>query len=1184
MMYENLLIEFKNTHSQQLNILMHLITTTIGCIGFINIISFQYIFLMFYSAYILYNTSYFTGIITFLYFVCIYNILNFIDIDTNLSYILIFSAFILQELSHYITNEQTLVSTYYNRLNFTFVKQYIQHTIFLVPLLIDTVFISNFDKILTNQNNLAYGDLEDELNNDIKKINEWVLEKNPSKEVTTHWWFTKLLDIKQSFTNIAKSKNLLNSLYSVYDSKMYNIERIESMDEIYVSSFTNKKNSDKVFYTDHIDGPLGILPNIQVYRTIIGITPNNFIKTNFPIHNKKYCITKGSYISFDYNRDIHYIYKDYSEIKPEYRVVLKAHYLIYPKCLKWYAKIYGYLCKTYNYIARLLFLYTLNPGEKKGSNFLVNIILNVTENWFLIEKYFGFNNIIYSLFITGISYIFNNWNIFIYATSFIHYFIYIGTYYYRENILYGQFKRDCIFYKSLSMINLISIYYNSIMNNIDIKLFIIIISGFFISISASYKLGKDATYFGSELKQIENKKIVSFPYNIIPHPMIIGQIISFIGLMFLSNNKHSSYIISLHISLYMIHLIQEIFDLNYKSTILPSIQNIVNKTYIYPIIWEDSNVDQKIMNVDHNDTIVTLTSGGDNVLDTLIHNPKKIYSIDMNKHQNYLLQLKIASIEVLDWKDFLNTFGAINSDVFYNKKDEILKHIRTDEAREWWTNNLHNIKNFNRSGSCGIFINIMEFIGKYFFRIDLKKIICNDNSIILQENFYNKFKSYKLANIIFIMYSFIGKYAGVPNRQIEIMELDSNLINKVIKYLLLKTNLTYNNHYYRFYISGLSENCCFNYMKEDNYKYIKERLNRIEIHTTDLLSFIVNNPISNDISKFILLDSQDWLEQIDLTKTWKFYKDNLNDNCEFFWRSSAPRQCIGVLENFDFKLKHTINVEYPNEYTDRVGMYRSIYYAKFKKSILIPNVIDKQQKLGFKDKLRVFKSMTLYGIMNKNSNDTHEEFLNKFYKDQAQYYDAYRREMLHGKKQLMYSIPYNKGMNILLVAGGTADILDYISDIIIHVNKITIVDLSRPLLEIAKKRIIDNSWEDKVELLCEDVTNFNNGNKYNLVIITYSLTMILDWKKTLDNINNLLITDGYLAISDFGISEKQNIISKLFWKKIFSIDNIYLDQNHWKYTDTIYRKVFREFKEGSFPLVPLIKCPYYFSLHQKHNL
>ena len=42
-------------------------------------------------------------------------------------------------------------------------------------------------------------------------------------------------------------------------------------------------------------------------------------------------------------------------------------------------------------------------------------------------------------------------------------------------------------------------------------------------------------------------------------------------------------------------------------------------------------------------------------------------------------------------------------------------------------------------------------------------------------------------------------------------------------------------------------------------------------------------------------------------------------------------------------------------------------------------------------------------------------FMNKYYQNQAKDYDAYRYNMLHGKKNMMYGIPFKKDMDILIL-------------------------------------------------------------------------------------------------------------------------------------------------------------------------
>lgn len=158
-----------------------------------------------------------------------------------------------------------------------------------------------------------------------------------------------------------------------------------------------------------------------------------------------------------------------------------------------------------------------------------------------------------------IAYIFNNSLIFIYATSFINYLIYISTYYYRENVHFNSFVRNCIFYKTISIINLVYLlYYHPLQVN---HLFICI--GYLLTIISTYRLGKYYTYFGIELELLEYKKINSFPYGIIPHPMITGQIIALSNMLFIVPYFGKEFLVlAIHISLYIIHLLQEIFDIH----------------------------------------------------------------------------------------------------------------------------------------------------------------------------------------------------------------------------------------------------------------------------------------------------------------------------------------------------------------------------------------------------------------------------------------------------------------------------------------------------------------------------------------------------------------------------------------------------------------------------------------------
>jgi len=225
--------------------------------------------------------------------------------------------------------------------------------------------------------------------------------------------------------------------------------------------------------------------------------------------------------------------------------------------LKSYSKLYSHLTTEYDKLARKGFLKTLKP-KSFFEKTLSSIILSVTHLWYRIEEYIGFNNVLYLLLCYLVMKIFNYPFLFIILTSFVHYIKYIATFSYKKNINFGNFKRDCFLYKSIALINIIVILKNYFNGNFDKFPLYLIIFGYLLTMYSSYKLGIDHTYFGYELGKVEGKIVNDFPYNVLPHPMILGQLIAFSGMLLIKGIKSKyKYLIVTHIIFYVIHMLQE---------------------------------------------------------------------------------------------------------------------------------------------------------------------------------------------------------------------------------------------------------------------------------------------------------------------------------------------------------------------------------------------------------------------------------------------------------------------------------------------------------------------------------------------------------------------------------------------------------------------------------------------------
>lgn len=464
--YKKTKIIFEEYHKNKYNILFHCITIFLGLTLFIALLPDILVFSgLIYYLYYLYNKQipYFDinmCVLTTIFLVSRY---SYITLYENVFYM--GCCILCQDLSHYITGDKIFLYDYISKKSLNYREKselWFNQTIYLVPLIIDLYISKNVKNILLPKKQIIKAKL-DNLDNNINELEEEIYLLNFSKKNTSHWWVLDLsVKIKNLCVLLSSSKCIYDKIYSVYDKTFYNILEIPEMNEIYVATQTHSENSDTVFFSKHIDGPFGLLPFIHVNRTLIAINKNNFVKTNFPIEKVSYILDKGEVVSFDFNREIHYIDLIKENCSDKHRILLKAHHLIYPKCLYFYALIYCKLNILYDKIARKAFLKTLNP-ENASEKSLVNIILYVTNNWYKIEEYIGFNNVLYIGFLLYISYLMNN-NIFYVLFTYIQYIIYNNCIKKNEienenEIVSNSLYRDINIYKYLSLVNFIYICY-----------------------------------------------------------------------------------------------------------------------------------------------------------------------------------------------------------------------------------------------------------------------------------------------------------------------------------------------------------------------------------------------------------------------------------------------------------------------------------------------------------------------------------------------------------------------------------------------------------------------------------------------------------------------------------------------------------------------------------------------------
>ena len=151
-------------------------------------------------------------------------------------------------------------------------------------------------------------------------------------------------------------------------------------------------------------------------------------------------------------------------------------------------------------------------------------------------------------------------------------------------------------------------------------------------------------------------------------------------------------------------------------------------------------------------------------------------------------------------------------------------------------------------------------------------------------------------------------------------------------------------------------------------------------------------------------------------------------------------------------------------------------------------------------------------------------------------------------------------------------------------QKVIVLDLCRPLIEVAKQRVETNGWGN-VELVVGDATDQTliESESVDVVSFSYSLTMIPDWKAALENAYRCLKPGGHICVADFTVTNDHYYMTRQFWKTVFANDNVHPNEEHIPALQQMFDEKTCSVRAGGFPYVPMcIKSPYYFFVGQKN--
>jgi S-adenosylmethionine-diacylglycerol 3-amino-3-carboxypropyl transferase len=142
---------------------------------------------------------------------------------------------------------------------------------------------------------------------------------------------------------------------------------------------------------------------------------------------------------------------------------------------------------------------------------------------------------------------------------------------------------------------------------------------------------------------------------------------------------------------------------------------------VYNQIWEDPAVDLEALQLKSHHRLITIASGGCNVLNYLTAGPGRITAVDLNPHHVALTRLKLAALEFLpDYDAFFRFFGDASHPQNVRAFDDVLARHVDGTTRAYWDTRIplrgRRINRFTRNlyryGLLGRFIGLLHIIAK----------------------------------------------------------------------------------------------------------------------------------------------------------------------------------------------------------------------------------------------------------------------------------------------------------------------------------------------------------------------------------------------------------------------------------------------------------------------------------------
>ncbi|AJY46441.1 DUF3419 family protein [Martelella endophytica] len=328
---------------------------------------------------------------------------------------------------------------------------------------------------------------------------------------------------------------------------------------------------------------------------------------------------------------------------------------------------------------------------------------------------------------------------------------------------------------------------------------------------------------------------------------------------------------------------------------------------VYPQIWEDPDVDMAAMELGPGHSVVTIGSGGCNVLAYLTRAPEHIDVVDLNTHHIALNRLKLAAFRHLpDHAAVLRLFGNGEKGATSDYDRLIAPHLDTETRRYWEGRDSLGRRritvferNIYRTGLLGHFIGAGHMVAR-LHGVNISELT-EAKSLREQRHFFEE-KIAPLFDKPLIRWTTSRKSSlfglGIPPRQYDELASASEdgtlasvlrqRLEKLACHFPLKDNYFAWQAFARAYPD---DGPVPTYLQAEAFPLIRDNAKRATVHHASFTE-LLSGKDDESVDRYVLLDAQDWMNDDQLNALWSEMTRTAREGARVIFRTAAEGSVV----------------------------------------------------------------------------------------------------------------------------------------------------------------------------------------------------------------------------------------------------------------------------------------------------